>query len=68
MLIEQKLPLDVTPQDYRLDDPEVKKTLQAMGSTSTWFHPDLFGEFVGMRHYVHHQYADAGSRHGGHER
>jgi hypothetical protein len=45
--------------DYRLDDPEVKKTLQAMGSTSTWFHPDLFGEFVGMRHYVHHQYADA---------
>ena len=42
-----------------LNDPEVQKTLRGMANASTWFHPDLFGEFAGMRHYAHHEYRDA---------
>src|SRR5215467_12021420 len=42
-----------------LNEPDVQKTLRAMASASTWFHPDQFGEFAGMRYYAHHQYADA---------
>ncbi len=42
-----------------LNDPEVQKTLRGMANASTWFHPDLFGEFEGMRHYARHEYKDA---------
>jgi hypothetical protein len=42
-----------------LDDPNVQKTLRAMANASTWYHPDLFGEFAGMRYYSHHQFNDA---------
>lgn len=42
-----------------LNDPDVQKTLRAMADASTWYHPDLFGEFAGMRRYVHHDYAGA---------
>jgi len=45
--------------DDPLDDPEVKKTLTAMTNASTWYHPDLFGEFAGARRYAHHDYKGA---------
>lgn len=46
-------------EDDPLNDPSVQKTLRAMSDASTWYHPDLFGEFAGMRYYAHHQYKDA---------
>ncbi len=42
-----------------LNDPDVQKVLRAMSDASTWYHPDLFGEFAGMRRYAHHDYAGA---------
>lgn len=42
-----------------LKDPGVHKVLRAMANASTWYHPDLFGEFAGMRHYTHHDYVGA---------
>ena len=42
-----------------LNDPSVQKTLRAMSDASTWYHPDQFGEFTGLRRYAHHQYKDA---------
>jgi hypothetical protein len=42
-----------------LNDPEVQKTLTAMKDANTWYHPDLFGEFAGMRRYAHKDYAGA---------
>ena len=42
-----------------LNDPEIQNTLRGMANASTWFHPDLFGEFAGMRAYAHHRYGDA---------
>lgn len=42
-----------------LNDPDVQKTLRAMADASTWYHPDLFGEYAGMRRYAHHDYAGA---------
>lgn len=42
-----------------LNDPEVQKTLRAMKDTSTWYHPDLFGEFTGLRYYAHREFAQA---------
>src|SRR5262249_48095794 len=42
-----------------LDDPSVQKTLRGMADASTWYHPDQFGEFAGMRHYAHHEYKSA---------
>lgn len=47
-----------TDQDP-LNDPDVQKTLRGMKDANTWYHPDLFGEFAGMRHYAHHDYAGA---------
>ena len=49
----------VHADDDPLKDPSVQKTLRAMADASTWYHPDQFGEFTGMRHYAHHQYKDA---------
>lgn len=45
--------------DDPLNDPEVQKILRGMADASTWYHPDLFGEFAGMRRYAHHDYAGA---------
>ncbi len=47
-----------TPNDP-LDDPDVQKTLRAMNDASTWYHPDLFGEFAGVYRYAHHNYKGA---------
>ncbi|HEX6832711.1 MAG TPA: sel1 repeat family protein [Rudaea sp.] len=49
----------VHAEDDPLNDPGVQKTLRAMKNASTWYHPDQFGEFTGMRYYAHHQYKDA---------
>jgi len=46
-------------QDDPLDDPAVQKTLRGMSDASTWYHPDQFGEFAGMRYYAHHKFKDA---------
>ena len=46
-------------EDDPLQDPSVQKTLHAMKDASTWYHPDQFGEFTGMRYYAHHQYQAA---------
>ncbi len=42
-----------------MKDPSVQKTLRAMANASTWYHPDQFGEFAGMRLYTHHHYKEA---------
>src|SRR5512142_2910607 len=49
----------VHADDDPLNDPSVQKTLRAMADASTWYHPDQFGEFAGMRYYAHRQYKDA---------
>lgn len=41
------------------DDPAVEKQLIAMNNGSTWFHPDLFGEFTAMRYYSNRNYRSA---------
>jgi hypothetical protein len=46
-------------EDDPLKDPSVQKTLRAMADASTWYHPDQFGEFAGLRYYAHRQYKDA---------
>ncbi|MGN6312509.1 MAG: sel1 repeat family protein [Rhodanobacteraceae bacterium] len=40
-------------------DEQAEKVLTAMNNASTWGHPDLFGEFAGMRHFSEHDYAGA---------
>src|SRR5689334_326130 len=45
--------------DDPLNDPYIQKTLRAMSDASTWYHPDLFGEYAGMRRYAAHQYQAA---------
>lgn len=40
-------------------DADIERTLTAMNKTSTWGHPDLFGEFAGMRLYSAGHYAAA---------
>jgi hypothetical protein len=42
-----------------LDDPQIQSTLRSMGDASTWYHPDLFGEYAGVRRYAHHDFAGA---------
>ena len=49
----------VHAEDDPLNDPSVLKSLRAMADASTWYHPDQFGEFAGMRYYAHRQYQDA---------
>lgn len=49
----------VHADDDPLNDPEVQRTLRGMANASTWYHPDLFGEFAGMRAYAHHEYGNA---------
>jgi hypothetical protein len=45
--------------DDPMNDPTVQKTLRAMNDASTWYHPDLFGEFAGVKRYVSKNYRDA---------
>lgn len=40
-------------------DPDIEKIITAMNNASTWGHPDLFGEFAGMRLYSEGHYAAA---------
>ena len=42
-----------------LNDPDVQKVLRAMNDASTWYHPDLFGEFAGIERYAHHNFHGA---------
>ena len=53
------VPVSAKADDDPLQDPYVQKTLRAMNDASTWYHPDLFGEYAGMRRYTHHQYKEA---------
>ena len=39
--------------------PDIEKIITAMNNASTWGHPDLFGEFAGMRLYSQGHYAAA---------
>ncbi|MES2403381.1 MAG: sel1 repeat family protein [Pseudomonadota bacterium] len=39
--------------------PDIEKIITAMNDASTWGHPDLFGEFAGMRLYSEGHYAAA---------
>ena len=39
--------------------PDIEKIITAMNNASTWGHPDLFGEFAGMRLYSEGHYAAA---------
>lgn len=38
---------------------QIDKAIRAMNNSSTWGHPDLFGEYAGMRLYSEGHYADA---------
>lgn len=40
-------------------DPQIERMLTAMNNASTWGHPDLFGEFAGMRLYSEGHYEAA---------
>jgi hypothetical protein len=40
-------------------DPQIERVLTAMNNASTWGHPDLFGEFAGMRLYSEGHYEAA---------
>ena len=42
-----------------MDDKASQEVLMAMGRTSTWGHPDEFGEFAGMSYYASGDYAKA---------
>ncbi len=42
-----------------MKDPEIQATLRAMNDASTWYHPDLFGEYAGVRRYAHGNYQGA---------
>lgn len=42
-----------------IDDAASKEVLAAMARTSTWGHPDEFGEFAGMQYYADGNYAKA---------
>lgn len=40
-------------------DPDIEKIVTAMNNASTWGHPDLFGEYAGMRLYSEGHYKAA---------
>lgn len=42
-----------------LQDPQSQKVLAAMSNTSTWGHPDQYGEFTGMQRYATGDYKAA---------
>lgn len=49
---------EATPNDPS-NDPTIQKQLRAMDDASTWYHPDLYGEFAGVRRYMNKDYAGA---------
>lgn len=60
ILVVAVLPLSlVTSHAASMDDKASQKVLAAMDRTSTWGHPDQYGEFVGMRAYASGNYAKA---------
>jgi hypothetical protein len=40
-------------------DPAIQKMVRAMDDASTWYHPDLYGEFAGVRRYMNKDYSGA---------
>lgn len=46
-------------QDDPLNDPAVQKMLIDMSLTPTAFHPDIYGEYTGMRYYAHRRFQGA---------
>lgn len=40
-------------------DPKIRRILEVMGHSSTWGHPDLFGQFAGMRRLFEGDYKSA---------
>jgi len=46
-------------QDDPLSDPAVQKMLLDMSLTPTAFHPDIYGEYTGMRYYAHRRFQGA---------
>src|SRR5690348_18181221 len=44
-------------------DPQIERILTAMNNASTWGHPDLFGEFAGMRLYSEGHYKARSEEH-----
>ena len=40
-------------------NPNIKRILQTMGESSTWGHPDLFGQFAGMQRLFEGDYEGA---------
>lgn len=54
------LPLSLdTAHAATMQDKASQQVLAAMGRTSTWGHPDQYGEFVGMQAYASGDYAKA---------
>lgn len=47
------------PVEHPLQDAASQKVLDAMSRTSTWGHPDQYGEFSGMQHYAAGNYKAA---------
>ncbi|TCI11451.1 sel1 repeat family protein [Dyella soli] len=45
-----------------MDDPLSRQILAAMARSSTWGHPDEFGEYTGMNYYANGNYAKAMTR------
>jgi len=46
-------------EDDPLNDPAVQKLLLEMSLTPTAFHPDIYGEYTGMRYYAHRRFQGA---------
>jgi hypothetical protein len=59
MLAALSVVVQAHAEDDALKEPGIQRALSAMDNASTWYHPDLFGEFAGMRHYSRHEYKQA---------
>ena len=59
MLTALSLAMQAHGEDDALKEPGVQRALSAMTNASTVGHPDLYGEFSGMRHYSRHEYKQA---------
>ena len=52
-------PVENPNQPPPATDPQIKKIITGMNNASTWGHPDLFGEYAGMRLYSEGHYKSA---------
>jgi hypothetical protein len=59
MLTALSLTMQAHSEDDALKEPGIQRALSAMYNASTVGHPDLYGEFSGMRHYSRHEYKQA---------